>query len=222
MNILNYLLAIKYDKRTYFKYYLSLLKTKHMLLNLFYNKDYNSIEIKISLFFFSFALYYTINALFFTNDTMHNIYKVKGKYDFIYQLPKIIYSNLISTVINLLMCYLCLSEKTVVNIRKNLNKENYSKLLSEFKEALLIKLIIYYILYILFFILFWYYVSCFCVVYKNTQLYLIKDTLISFGLSLMYPLGYYLIPGIFRIPALKDKKGGKKCLYSISQLCQSI
>ena len=54
-------------------------------------------------------------------------------------------------------------------------------------------------------------------IYKNTQYHLLKDTLISFGLSLIYPLGIYLLPGIFRIPALSNKN---KCLYKFSKILQ--
>ena len=46
----------------------------------------------------------------------------------------------------------------------------------------------------------------FCAIYKNTQLHLIKDTLISFGLSFIYPFGINLLPGLFRIPSLSEKK----------------
>ena len=120
------------------------------------------------------------------------------------------------------MNYLSLSEKTVINTKNRINNRNYGQLLSELKKTLLIKFSIFYILHFLFLIFFWFYVSCFCVVYKNTQIYLIEDTLISFGLSLLYPFGYYLIPGIFRISALKDKQGKKQCQYKVSQLCQSI
>ena len=63
---------------------------------------------------------------------------------------------------------------------------------------------------------FWYFVSCFCAVYKNTQIILIKDTLISFGLSMIYPFGLNLLPGILRIPALKDTNKNKKYLYQLS------
>ena len=63
---------------------------------------------------------------------------------------------------------------------------------------------------------FWYFISCFCSVYKNTQIILIKDTLISFGLSMLYPFGLNLLPGLFRIPALKDINKNKKYLYKLS------
>ena len=56
----------------------------------------------------------------------------------------------------------------------------------------------------------------FCAIYRNTQYHLLKDTLVSFGLSLLYPLGIYLIPGIFRIPALNNRK--KEYLYKFSKI----
>ena len=65
---------------------------------------------------------------------------------------------------------------------------------------------------------FWYFIACFCEVYVNTQIILIKDTLISFGLSMVYPIGLNLIPGFFRIPALRTAKKDKKRIYKISQI----
>ena len=64
---------------------------------------------------------------------------------------------------------------------------------------------------------FWYFISCFYAVYNNTQMILIKDSLISFGISMLYPFGLNLIPGFFRVPALRAEKKDKKCLYKISQ-----
>ena len=56
----------------------------------------------------------------------------------------------------------------------------------------------------------------------NTQIHLIKDSVISFGLSLIYPFGIYLIPCMFRIPALQAKKKDKRCLYKLSQFAQNL
>ena len=56
-------------------------------------------------------------------------------------------------------------------------------------------------------------------IYKNTQMHLLNDTLLSYGLSLIIPFVIYLFPGLFRIPALSNKK---KCLYSFSKLLQSF
>ena len=39
---------------------------------------------------------------------------------------------------------------------------------------------------------------------------------------MIYPMGINLIPGLFRIPALRDKKNNKKILYNISKIIQMI
>ena len=87
MNSLEYEKAIELDKRTYFQYYLSLIKKKHLILFTFIpTNDYNVITLKISLFIVSFSLYLTINTFFFNDDTMHKIYEDKGDFNFLYQL----------------------------------------------------------------------------------------------------------------------------------------
>ena len=99
--MLKYEDALNIDKRTFFEYYISLIKRKQIFIFTFYIKDdYNSLTIKLSLFLF--ALSYTINVLFFNDSTMHKIYKDAGSYDFIYQIPQIIYSSIISNIINIL------------------------------------------------------------------------------------------------------------------------
>ena len=82
------------------------------------------------------------------------------------------------------------------------------------------KFIIFFILIFLFLIIFWYYLTCFCGIYKNSQIHLIKDTLISFGTSLLYPFILNLLPGIFRIPSLNSNN--KEFLFKISKIIQLI
>ena len=82
MNDLSYNLALYYDKRTYCQFYIALLKVKHNLIYSFYNNDdYNSIIIKIDLFFIGLTMDYVVNALFFNDETMHKIYVDKGIFD---------------------------------------------------------------------------------------------------------------------------------------------
>ena len=104
MNSLDYNNAIKLDKRTYFQYYFSLLKKKQLILFSFYpNNDYNLIILKISLFLLSFSLYFTINGFFFNDDTMHKIYENESSFDILNQISIIIYSSLISSVLNIIL-----------------------------------------------------------------------------------------------------------------------
>ena len=94
-----------------------------------------------------------------------------------------------------------------------------------YKEALnciLLKFILFFIISFLFLAFFWYYLASFGAVYKNTQLYLLKDTLISFGLAMIYPFGLYLIPGIFRMVSLKSSEKNKMCMYKFSKMIQFL
>ena len=221
-NLLSYNLALRYDKRSYCVYYISLLKTKHILIfSFFQNNDYNSKIIKIDLFFVSFAIYYTVNCLFFDNNTLHKIYETEGSFNFIYQLPKIIYSSLISTVLNSILKNLALSNDGIINLKED-TKGDIEKRNKKLIKSLNIKFILYFILGFLFLLCFWYYIAMFGAIYKNSQMHLLKDTLISFGLSLIYPFFIYLLPGIFRIPAISDPKKKREYLYDFSKLIQKF
>ena len=223
LNELEYELALKSDTRTYCQYYISLLKTKHSLIFTFFNNnDYNSKIIKIDLFLFTFVLYYATNTLFFNDNTMHKIYEDKGAFNFIYQLPQIIYSYIISAIINLLVKLMALSQGLILIFKRNKEVQNLEKRIEELNNKIRIKFILYFILSTILLLFFWYYISMFCAVYHNTQIHLIKDTLISFALSMIYPLGLYLIPGIFRIHALSNNKTKRSYLYKISKVIQMI
>ena len=65
-----------------------------------------------------------------------------------------------------------------------------------------------------------YYICIFCAIYSNTQIHLLKDTMISFFLSLLYPFIINLLPGLFRIPALSKAKKKRICMYKFSKILQ--
>ena len=223
MNLLNYELALILDKRTYWQYYWSLLKQKHLILFTFLPaNDFNLSSLKIALFILSFSLYFTINGFFFNDETMHKVYKDNGVFNIIYQIPQILYSTLVSSVINMLLKKLSLSQKNILDINQEKDKQIAMKKSKRIKHCIQIKFIIFFILSFLLLLFFWYFISCFCGVYKNTQIILIKDTLISFGLSMLYPIGLNLLPGIFRIPSLRAKKKDKKCMYKLSGIIALI
>ena len=174
--------------------------------------------IKIFLCFCNFNISYTVNALFFNDDTMHKIYEDDGEFNFIYQLPQIIYSAIISKIIESILEYLALSEKIIIDFKKEkIKKHLLMKKAQNILRILFCKFMTFFIFSFLFTILFWYYLTCFCAVYRNTQFHLIKDTLIGFGTSMITPLGLNLLPGIFRIPAIIKRR---KYMYTFSKLLQ--
>ena len=216
---LDYELAIIYDKRTYFQYYWSELKKNQLLLFTFVpTNDFNLMYAKIALFIISFGLFITINGFFFSDDTMHKVYEDNGEFDLIYQIPQIFYSSVISSLANVLFRALSLSESNILELKKEayFDLSKGKKKARQIEKCLRRKLILFFIISLIFQLFFWYFISCFCAVYKNTQVILLKDTGISFGLSMLYPFALCFIPGIFRIPALRAKEKNMKCLYKFS------
>ena len=223
LNELPYKRALQFDKRTYCGYYISLIRTKHLLFFSFWNSfDYNSRILKIFLFFFNFTVSFMVNALFFNDDTMHKIYEEKGSFDFIYNIPQILYSSLISGFINGLIRTLAVTDSNVLNFKQNATKNDVNKKHEETIKVIKMKYVLFFIITSILLVAFWFYLACFCAVYKNTQIHLIKDTLISFGTAMIYHFGIYLFPGIFRLPALHDKEQDKEFMFKLSKALQLI
>ena len=223
LNTLEYNVAIKIDKRTYFQYYWSLLKKKQLILfTILPANDYNLISLKIALFLLSFSLYLTINAFFFNDDTMHKIYEDNGAFNILLQLPQILYSSFISTIINMILKILSLSENNILAIKQEKDIKIATKKSKKIYNCIVIKFLTFFLFSNFLLLFFWYFISCFCAVYTNTQMILIEDTLISFGLSMIYPFGLNLLPGMLRIPALRAKNKDKKFLYKISGIAALI
>ena len=176
MNEFNYKKAIKNDGRTYCQYYVSLILTKHSLFFSFKPAfDYNSYTLKIFLFFFLFTLNFVVNALFFNDATMHQIYEDKGSFNFIYNLPQIALSALISGIIGAIIQYLALTSSILTELKEKGKKENIDNLSKDAMTNMKIKSIFFFFFCLILLIFFWFYLGCFCAVYKNTQLHLIKD-----------------------------------------------
>ena len=224
MNWLIYEHAIKFDKRTYCDYYCSLIKSKQLFIFTFCAfDDYNSGIIKKFMFFLSFALHYTINALFFTESNLHQIYEDEGKFNFEYQISFISLSAIISTIIlRLVLKFLVLTDKDLVEVKHQLTKDLAIKKKKKVLKNMKIKFAIFFILNFILLGLFWYYLTCFNAVFQNTQIYLIENTFISFALSLFYPFIINIIPMIIRMNSIKSSKKNKKYIYKISQIVQII
>ena len=220
LNALKYSKVLKKDERTFSQYYISLIKNNHLIIFSFLPiKDYNSRIIKIFLFFFFVTIHLTVNALFFNDDTMHKIYIDEGIYNFIYQIPQIIYSSLISGAINTIIKYLSLSQDNIIELKQLSKKTNLEEKHTKLLMVLRIKFILFFIFTPIILVFIWFYISCFCGIYKNTQIHLIKDSVISFVISLITPFGKYLLPTMIRIQALKNKK---EYLFKVSSLLQNI
>ena len=221
---MSYKEALKYDKRSKCDYYGSLLKYKQLFIFTFCSfNDYNSNIIKKFIFFLSFALHYTINALFFDESNMHQIYEDEGKFNFSYQISHILFSAIISTVIlRLMLQFLVLTDKDILEVKNQPNKGMAINMKKKKLKIVKIKITIFFILNFVLLGLFWYYLTCFNAIYENTQIYLIENTFISFAFSLFYPFIINIFPTMIRMCSIHSFKKDKQCFYKLSQIIQII
>ena len=117
---------------------------------------------------------------------------------------------------------LALTEGTILELKQIKAKVIFDGKVSGLVKIIKIKFCLYFIISSVFLLFFWYYLSMFCAIYTNTQLHLIKDTLLSFAVSFIEPFGIYLIPGLFRIPSLANEKNNRKIMYKVSVILQNI
>ena len=223
LNHFDYQNAISYDKRSCCEYYFSLLKMKNLIIFSFCPiKDYNSIIIKLCIFSLSFSVYYAINFAFFDDNIMHKIYEIGGDYDVVYFLPKITISFFISYYITIIIKLLFLSERNIFLIRTQPTLSLASTVSDKEKRNLVIKYIIFFIGGIIFLVFFWMLLTSFGAVYPNTQMFIFKNALISFSISLFHPLFINIFPCFFRICSLSSKQKNNECMYKLSKFLQVL
>ena len=83
-------------------------------------------------------------------------------------------------ILNYPLDFLALSNDAIINFKQYNTKIKIEKEIKALNNNLLIKFVIYFIISFLFLLFFWYYLSMFGVIYKNIQIHLLKDALISF------------------------------------------
>ena len=125
-------------------------------------------------------------------------------------------------ILNIPVSILGLSNDNIINFKQNLKSSGISKRGEKLIFCLKLKFVLFFLMSSILLLCFWYYVSIFGVIYKNTQYHLLKDSVMSFGMAILYPLVIYLLPSILRIASLSNPKKKRKCLYNFSKIFQII
>ena len=223
LNTMEYRKALLYDKRSFCQYYLVLLKRKNLILfSICPVKDYNTMIIKLCIFSLSFSIYYVVNFAFFTENIIHKIYEIGGKYDLSFFMPKILISFAISYFISNIIKLIFLSERNIMKVKEQPTLSIAYDFSTKVKRQLIIKYIIFFIISLIFLVFFWMLLSTFGAVYQNTQLFIFKNALISFSISLIYPFFINILPCIFRIASLNSEKKDNECMFNLSKFLQIL
>ena len=220
LNSFEYSLALEFDNRKFFRVYWSLLKREHLIIFTFFSwKDYNIFPIKLSKFFYLICTDMTLNMFFFSDESMHNVYKSGGKYNLFEQFFQLIISTLISQSLQIFLNFLTMTDIHYYGV-KSLNKDkmNKEKVISII-NCVKYKIIIFYVFTFLLFLFYWYVIAAFCAVYVNTQRIFITNSVLSFCLGLLCPFAIYTIPTGLRFLSLSAKKRKNlKILYILSNI----
>ena len=221
LNSFTYKEAIGIDLRYFKPIYVSFIKYNHPIISLFTkNNDYNSIYIKASLIIISFSLYYFVNSLFITQTIIHKVYVSGEIYNIELFIPYIIFSFLICYVLDRIMRYGSLSYDNIYSVYKENLYINAKIRANIVKKLIFVKYICFYIIGFLSILLFGYYLAVFGAVYQRTQYILIKNTLISYIISLVFPFFIIIIPSILRRYSLKEAT--RQNIYKLSKYLQYI
>ena len=218
LNNMDYYDAIEYDKRSFLKTYWSVILREHYFIFTFFSRnDYNLFYIKIERFFILICTEITMNGMFFVHETMYK--KQTGDTSFDQKIPQIIFSILVSHAIEVILCFLSMTDKHYYEIKALPQNEKNDKRIVNILDSIRRKLVGFFIFTFLLFLFHWYFISAFCAVYQNTQLIYLRDSAISILVSLIDPFIIYGFTCLLRVLSLTICCK-KKCslLYKLSDI----
>ena len=221
LNSFTYKDAIGVDMRPFKQIYFSFVKYYHPIFSLLNpSEDFNSKYIKLNLIIFSFSLYYFVNSLFITKALIHKIYEKGNANDIGLFIPYILISLIICYVLDKIIRYMSSSDSCIYSINNEKLYNNAKIRANQVRKLLFVKYICFYILGFVSLLIFGYYLAAFGSVYQNTQYILIKNVIISYIISLIFPFIFIALPSILRRYSLKD--ASRKWIFNLSKYLQYI
>ena len=226
LNYAPYYDAILYDKRNLLQIYFSLIKTKQIILLPFVCKnDFNPRTMKLCFILYILTIFLVTNTIFVNDSTLHKLYMFNGKTEIFYDIPKIVYTVLISSTIKNFLLLVCFPENDIINIRRFGSKIMFQQNqgIQKSLTSVIIRCYLYFLISEITLILFWTYVACFFLIFPNSKTFVLKNTLISIGISSVAPFILYIIPSFIRSLSLKSEATQSSyCFYVIAIILQAI
>ena len=173
------------NEKNFFKIFFSIFKnTFPIFRSIFLVSKYELICLNISVYIFSLSINFTLNGLFFTNDVISK--RHKGSVSFISTILRSIYSSIIGIFIMVipkkLIFYFPIMETIIKEVKNQIKLSIYLKKLIRIVKF---KIFLYFLFVLIFNILFIYYITCFCAIYKCSQIEWFLGGLRSFFISFL-------------------------------------
>ena len=224
--------ALLYDNRSFCLMYWDYLKDQQIILNTFIEETFLELRIiKIFIFVLSIGLEFALNALFYSDSYISEMYYNNGVLDFISSLPKSLYSCIIGFAVGYVLSLLSNSKEKLQNLlreateeleKNNLNTNyilDYYALTKQVIQKLKIKLFFFFTIDFIIMIFFLYYASAFCAVYQNSQKSYIIGSITSLVISMITPFAICFCVCTLRMISLSSRC---KCLYSTIQIINKV
>ena len=204
--------ALKNDKRKFCTIYINYLLNNHPILNIIFIDDKFRPKIfKIIIHILSIDLYLVINALFFSEEYIDELYLSQKEEKFFMfvqrSFERIIYTSIVSVIVNFILnCILISEEKiksTLIREKNNITimKGEIGKILFQMEGHIKVFLIVNYSIMIFS----WYYICCFNHAYSNTKKEWIKSSILIIILEEVFPFLFSLIITLLRIVSISWK-----------------
>ena len=199
--------ALIFDNRTIKQKYWDYLLQSQLILSHFYADLILELRyIKIIILMINFSLQFFFNCFFYTDEYISDVYHRNAVISFFSDLPKVIYSILVSFIINTLLKALSYYKDDLITIVFEENDfdiywEKSKKILNNFYYRLNLFIIIVFILQLFFL----YYCTAFCAIYPNNQKVLLFSIFQDFLINALLPFVLCFIIAYFKHLSIQKK-----------------
>ena len=207
INNISFKQALRIDKRSFFKIFISVLTNQIDAFHLFfYINPYSHFSLNFSSYLFELLLDLTINCFVYTDDIVSEKYHNNGQLTILTSLTLSIISNITSSISVFIISKLTNYEDLIESIIKYVqNKRKFLNNLKRLLKYIKIRLGFYYFLQLLFILFMTYYLFIFCTVYHQSQRSIMINYIIGTCISLATSVGLTIIITILRVLSLKYK-----------------
>ena len=212
---MDYINAIKYEKRSFFSFYLRKIKEHQPFINTFFIKDpFKPFIVKLLLFLILLSFYFLLNSLFINEKYITKKFHIKT-YSFKILIVRIILVTTFGLLLNLFInCHFSI-KKQIKNLLKYEKSQNIKLKMLEFVKSNDKKFLIFFSIMLLLNVFFFIYITSLCFVFKNTQSEWFCVSIITILLIQIFPFFSCLIYTSMRFLGLKLKI---ELFYKLSQI----
>ena len=207
--------ALEKDNRTLPQMFWFIFISKLEFLNIVvFPGPFDIVSINISVYLFSLALDFTMNAMLFSDDVISDKYHT-GEVSFLTSFLLSLFSNIIGYVLSYGVVKLSVFSFAFEEIKEEVKqRDKYIVLAYKMLKIIKNRIIIVFVLEFVIELGCIYYVTIFCTVYHSSQKNWFVDCVTGIGISIATSIGIAVLVAIFRYLGLKQNI---KMIYNVSK-----